>query len=666
MCPRCARGVPAVQSLSLCIRARVGFRCACAQSCRALRYLGCTAAQFSPLLEACRLFGYLPVGPGISLMGPQSLYQAPQGGDWHENWNCVLKGTPTATPTATQSTTATATASPTPRGSATLTPTAPATATATGTRSHTRTGTATSSASLTVTPPATPTPIPTTTPTATPTRPLPPCVGGTRARGHAGTRHVLDVPAATTVECAQSVSLGAGPTALSAKTLRLRVLALASGARLRLQLTSGCATAAPPCPACAACALEVTAGDGRARDIALEAGAPIAARVQYTPPVAQRRRAATSGATVEVVVVSAPSAILNLVVLVVTCALVIGGCAASACRRRRRRKRASASPVADMPGRRIAALYAPRPRVAGAVLVALGVVWVAVTLPWCASWARPPLLLWLGVGAVAAGLLVWAAAAVIAAYDPVRRTCPSCQRPVSQWRVRGQYVRRDGELCKYHTHCIRCVVCRRAVEGGLWEQSPPRRPYHAGCWALHTQHAVADVAHLAAWCAQEGPGVTRQEQVQLLAAAIRQHSDGSAAPCLPPFPRDASEGKGPQRRPQQRLGRRLWEVAKAVGGGYCRLQMPLKLAVGVRDTVAGHTLGALEGGSGGTSPPFHCIPAPPLPPPLERSPGRDAQTSLQSPFPGRNGQGLRKPVPMTHGLTSHAHSPPDPRLMYCI
>ena len=46
----------------------------------------------------------------------------------------------------------------------------------------------------------------------------------------------------------------------------------------------------------------------------------------------------------------------------------------------------------------------------------------------------------------------------------------------------------------------------------------------------------------------------------------------------PPPPRDASGGKGPQRRPQRRLGRRLEEVAKAVGGGYCRLQMPLKRA----------------------------------------------------------------------------------------
>ena len=48
-------------------------------------------------------------------------------------------------------------------------------------------------------------------------------------------------------------------------------------------------------------------------------------------------------------------------------------------------------------------------------------------------------------------------------------------------------------------------------------------------------------------------------------------------------------------------------VAEVVGGGYCRLQMPLKLALGVRGTVAGHRLGALEGG-GGDLPPFHCIP----------------------------------------------------------
>ena len=46
--------------------------------------------------------------------------------------------------------------------------------------------------------------------------------------------------------------------------------------------------------------------------------------------------------------------------------------------------------------------------------------------------------------------------------------------------------------------------------------------------------------------------------------------------------RDAFEGKGPHRRPQQRLDRRLEEVAEAVGGSYSRLQMPLRLACAVR------------------------------------------------------------------------------------
>ena len=40
--------------------------------------------------------------------------------------------------------------------------------------------------------------------------------------------------------------------------------------------------------------------------------------------------------------------------------------------------------------------------------------------------------------------------------------------------------------------------------------------------------------------------------------------------------RDALEAKGPQRRPQRRLGGRLEGVAKAVGGGYCRLQLAVE------------------------------------------------------------------------------------------
>ena len=73
--------------------------------------------------------------------------------------------------------------------------------------------------------------------------------------------------------------------------------------------------------------------------------------------------------------------------------------------------------------------------------------------------------------------------------------------------------------------------------------------------------------------------------------------------------RDALEGNGPQRRPQKRLDRRLEEVSKAVRGDYCRLQMPLKRALAVRETVAGHWLGALEERGGAYLPPSLCIPS---------------------------------------------------------
>ena len=50
-------------------------------------------------------------------------------------------------------------------------------------------------------------------------------------------------------------------------------------------------------------------------------------------------------------------------------------------------------------------------------------------------------------------------------------------------------------------------------------------------------------------------------------------------------------------KPQKRLDRRLEEVAKSVGSGYCRLQMPLTRALAVKQKVAGHGLGALQGGA---------------------------------------------------------------------
>ena len=48
-----------------------------------------------------------------------------------------------------------------------------------------------------------------------------------------------------------------------------------------------------------------------------------------------------------------------------------------------------------------------------------------------------------------------------------------------------------------------------------------------------------------------------------------------------------------------------------VGGGDCRLQMPLKLALAIRGTAAGHRLGALEG-AGATSTPSKASLGPPL------------------------------------------------------
>ena len=103
--------------------------------------------------------------------------------------------------------------------------------------------------------------------------------------------------------------------------------------------------------------------------------------------------------------------------------------------------------------------------------------------------------------------------------------------------------------------------------------------------------------------------------------------------CPPPPPPEGCirrEGEGSQRRPQQRLGGQLEEVAKAVGGGYCRLQMLLRPALAVRGTVAGHRPGALKKGVPPPPPfPMHRCPPPSTapapssrcaPPPLVHSP----------------------------------------------
>ena len=66
------------------------------------------------------------------------------------------------------------------------------------------------------------------------------------------------------------------------------------------------------------------------------------------------------------------------------------------------------------------------------------------------------------------------------------------------------------------------------------------------------------------------------------------------------------KGKGPQRRPQRRLGRRLEEVAKAVGGRLLSVTNAVEAGATCRQgDVAGRRLGALEGAA--PPPPLKCI-----------------------------------------------------------
>ena len=97
--------------------------------------------------------------------------------------------------------------------------------------------------------------------------------------------------------------------------------------------------------------------------------------------------------------------------------------------------------------------------------------------------------------------------------------------------------------------------------------------------------------------------------------------------------RDALDAEGPQRWPQKRLGR---EEVKAVGGGYCQLPMPLKLALAVRETVAGHRLGVLKGGW--------------VPPPSNASLGGGGCPCLLLPVP-------RPTQPPMNGMDAHLRHP---------
>ena len=150
---------------------------------------------------------------------------------------------------------------------------------------------------------------------------------------------------------------------------------------------------------------------------------------------------------------------------------------------------------------------------------------------------------------------------------------------------------------------------------GLQRLPPPPFPQTFPLPSQHTDHwrhvSWAVCLFAARWfpLPPAPPGPSPPTTLPFLYAVVQQPDGCLGVPPPPPRrrlhsatgspPRNALERKGPKRLPQKRLDRRLEEFAEAVGGGYCRLQMPLKLTLGrtwrVRGTAAGHRLGALEG-----------------------------------------------------------------------
>ena len=111
-----------------------------------------------------------------------------------------------------------------------------------------------------------------------------------------------------------------------------------------------------------------------------------------------------------------------------------------------------------------------------------------------------------------------------------------------------------------------------AAAGQASREPPPIKAMHAGDGPGGGSWGGALQQHLAACESRHNEILRRLDALKLPqrgAAPVKVRSACGGAG------RDALEGKGSQRRPQRRLGRRLEEVAKAVGGGYCRLQMPL-------------------------------------------------------------------------------------------
>ena len=130
-----------------------------------------------------------------------------------------------------------------------------------------------------------------------------------------------------------------------------------------------------------------------------------------------------------------------------------------------------------------------------------------------------------------------------------------------------------AHTCQRPRHSLRCPLCLHRVR-----EDHRHRPRHRRRFALFLTKTRT----------RASGGTAGPRAVAWVTFGGAWRSGGAAA----------LGGKGPQRRPQKRLDRRLEEVAKAVRGGYCRLQMPLKPALAVRGTVPGHRLGALERGGG--------------------------------------------------------------------
>ena len=179
---------------------------------------------------------------------------------------------------------------------------------------------------------------------------------------------------------------------------------------------------------------------------------------------------------------------------------------------------------------------------------------------------------------------------------------PHCLRAAA-WQQQKDAFGRRAAACPRRTYTVRagaaCVWdhARRGMHGDVGEVQRGQREVAR---LVHCAPAVCTVGERV--CRTNPEGEETMPSMTLTSEYPREYVD----------PRIALEGQGPQRRPQKRVDRRLEAVAKAVGGGYCRLQMRLRLALAVREAVAGHRLGARAVGAVPLPLPMHPWWTPPL------------------------------------------------------